>query len=268
MSNRVKQRLPERRFRVLDTMPEHPESTPPFSYTTTEYNYAAIDCVSARRRHAGDRATTVLDGVPYYGYRYYNPGLGRWISRDPIGERGGLNLYMALYNNAMDLVDGLGKETIPWYTIGTWQWWGQEEEEKYPDYDLGEKKKGKCSEEGEENIYLKKGIFKDKWDNTHETINKQIEHNGLERPYRIHVATRTRLEHFKKYTQICECICYEKDGKAKKICNWSIPSGFEDVFIPVYKKTTKDHWLIIFDEPPPVRFVTPPDDDGTTLITV
>jgi RHS repeat-associated protein len=26
--------------------------------------------------------------VRYYGYRYYNPGLGRWISRDPIGELG------------------------------------------------------------------------------------------------------------------------------------------------------------------------------------
>ncbi len=28
----------------------------------------------------------------YYGYRYYSPSLGRWISRDPIGEEGGLNL--------------------------------------------------------------------------------------------------------------------------------------------------------------------------------
>ena len=22
----------------------------------------------------------------YYGYRYYSPALGRWMSRDPIGE--------------------------------------------------------------------------------------------------------------------------------------------------------------------------------------
>jgi integrase/recombinase XerD len=28
-----------------------------------------------------------------YGYRYYNPTTGRWPSRDPIGEEGGLNLY-------------------------------------------------------------------------------------------------------------------------------------------------------------------------------
>jgi uncharacterized protein RhaS with RHS repeats len=25
----------------------------------------------------------------YYGLRYYSPGLGRWVNRDPIGERGG-----------------------------------------------------------------------------------------------------------------------------------------------------------------------------------
>ena len=28
-------------------------------------------------------------GLVYYGYRYYSPNLGRWLSRDPIGERGG-----------------------------------------------------------------------------------------------------------------------------------------------------------------------------------
>ena len=22
----------------------------------------------------------------YYGYRYYNPGIGRWVNRDPIGD--------------------------------------------------------------------------------------------------------------------------------------------------------------------------------------
>ena len=26
----------------------------------------------------------------YYGYRYYSPSMGRWISRDPIEEAGGL----------------------------------------------------------------------------------------------------------------------------------------------------------------------------------
>jgi RHS repeat-associated protein len=29
----------------------------------------------------------------YYDYGYYSPELGRWIRRDPMEERGGINLY-------------------------------------------------------------------------------------------------------------------------------------------------------------------------------
>jgi len=28
-------------------------------------------------------------GLLYFGYRYYSPALGKWITRDPIGESGG-----------------------------------------------------------------------------------------------------------------------------------------------------------------------------------
>ena len=34
--------------------------------------------------------------LDYCGYRYYSPRLGRWISRDPIGEASGLNLHCAI----------------------------------------------------------------------------------------------------------------------------------------------------------------------------
>jgi RHS repeat-associated protein len=30
----------------------------------------------------------VESGLYYYGYRYYSPGMGRWLNRDPIGEKG------------------------------------------------------------------------------------------------------------------------------------------------------------------------------------
>ncbi len=46
-----------------------------------------------------------------YGYRYYDPVTGRWLSRDPIGERGGLNLYGFVGNNGIDAVDQLGLVT-------------------------------------------------------------------------------------------------------------------------------------------------------------
>ncbi len=42
------------------------------------------------------------------GYRYYSPELGRWLSRDPIGERGGANLLSFLGNNLVTGTDSLG----------------------------------------------------------------------------------------------------------------------------------------------------------------
>jgi hypothetical protein len=44
----------------------------------------------------------------YYGYRYYIPKLGRWLSRDPIGERGGNNLYGFVGNDGVNRVDAYG----------------------------------------------------------------------------------------------------------------------------------------------------------------
>jgi RHS repeat-associated protein len=46
--------------------------------------------------------------VTYYGYRYYDPLTGRWPSRDPIEEFGGINLYSLLHNNPTMDVDVLG----------------------------------------------------------------------------------------------------------------------------------------------------------------
>jgi len=48
-----------------------------------------------------------------YGYRYYDPVTGRWPSRDPIGERGGVNLYGFVYNSPMGWIDYLGWDPIP-----------------------------------------------------------------------------------------------------------------------------------------------------------
>jgi hypothetical protein len=48
-------------------------------------------------------------GVTDYLYRYYDPLTGRWPSRDPIGERGGLNLYGFVGNEGVNGWDYLGK---------------------------------------------------------------------------------------------------------------------------------------------------------------
>lgn len=47
-------------------------------------------------------------GWYYYGFRYYSPEMGRWPSRDPIGEHGGLNLYVMCENNTVNGIDYLG----------------------------------------------------------------------------------------------------------------------------------------------------------------
>jgi len=46
--------------------------------------------------------------IYYYGYRYYNARLGRWLNKDPIEERGGVNLYVALNNRPVYQIDYFG----------------------------------------------------------------------------------------------------------------------------------------------------------------
>ena len=61
-------------------------------------------------------------GLGCWGYRYYSYDLGRWVSRDPIGERGGNNLYGYVGNGSVLRVDGLGQHSRlvdydPWSPI-------------------------------------------------------------------------------------------------------------------------------------------------------
>ncbi|MCI5227696.1 MAG: RHS repeat-associated core domain-containing protein, partial [Candidatus Electrothrix sp. AX2] len=51
-------------------------------------------------------------GLAYYGYRFYAPGVGRWINRDPIGEAGGINLYGFVGNGPVNWVDPNGFTTL------------------------------------------------------------------------------------------------------------------------------------------------------------
>jgi RHS repeat-associated protein len=46
----------------------------------------------------------------YYKYRHYAPALGRWLSRDPIEEWGGVNLYGFVGNEPLGQWDRLGLE--------------------------------------------------------------------------------------------------------------------------------------------------------------
>ncbi len=52
-----------------------------------------------------------LTGAYYYGYRFYDPVLGNWQSRDPLEEEGGLNLSVFAENSGINNVDPLGLKT-------------------------------------------------------------------------------------------------------------------------------------------------------------
>ncbi len=47
-------------------------------------------------------------GLVYYLYRYYEPNLQRWVNSDPIGERGGINLYQFVFNEPVHRADLYG----------------------------------------------------------------------------------------------------------------------------------------------------------------
>jgi len=79
-------------------------------------------------------------GLIYYGYRYYVPETGRWSGRDPIDERGGMNLYCILRNDSLNQVDPDGHASwsptamdfgdgFYWFEQGYWLFGGR------PDWD-------------------------------------------------------------------------------------------------------------------------------------
>jgi RHS repeat-associated protein len=57
----------------------------------------------------------VNSGLYYFGRRFYEPQLQRWINRDPLEEKGGGNLYGYVRNNPISLSDDLGMCDDAWY---------------------------------------------------------------------------------------------------------------------------------------------------------
>jgi len=91
-----------------------------------KYQYGAFgECLEATGPAASANAvrfsTKYWDtetGLGYWGYRYYSPAIGRWLSRDPIGEWGGIGLYVFVSNDPTDKRDSLGLYAITEKTVG------------------------------------------------------------------------------------------------------------------------------------------------------
>ena len=80
------------------------------------YEYDAFGNIAAQSGDLADDFTFRFSTKPYctilnkveYQLRIYDPTLGRWMSRDPIKEAGGLNLYGFCINNSINYVDPVG----------------------------------------------------------------------------------------------------------------------------------------------------------------
>jgi RHS repeat-associated protein len=51
-------------------------------------------------------------GIYYYGFRFYEPTMQRWMNKDPLGIGGGVNLYAAFFNSPPRFVDRNGLDNI------------------------------------------------------------------------------------------------------------------------------------------------------------
>lgn len=73
----------------------------------------SVDAIRSRFLYNG-RQFDPETGLYYYRARSYSPEMGRFISRDPIAERGGVNLYGYVSNAPCSRVDPLGLRDNWW----------------------------------------------------------------------------------------------------------------------------------------------------------
>ena len=121
-------------------------------------------------------AMTTASGVTVYGYRYYDPETGRWLSRDPLGESGHVlislefdysdldegdiiapaNLYNFVFNDALNKYDVNGEWFVPVLRViaagagAAVKWWGKRQAKKAAAKAAKERAKRKAQERARE----------------------------------------------------------------------------------------------------------------------
>jgi RHS repeat-associated protein len=84
-----------------------------YPYGNTSYQAVRSQVETAKRYRYTGMERDEESGLNYHGARYYAPWMGRWVSSDPIGVAGGLNLYVYVLNNPVRLHDRLGMQPDP-----------------------------------------------------------------------------------------------------------------------------------------------------------
>jgi insecticidal toxin complex protein TccC len=79
----------------------------PYGGTAVWAARSAVEADYKTVRYSGKERDAT--GLYYYGYRYYQPWAGRWLSADPAGTVDGLNLFRMVRNNPATLYDDDGR---------------------------------------------------------------------------------------------------------------------------------------------------------------
>ena len=67
-----------------------------------------VPALAAVRYRFQGREFSRSTGLTNFRARWYDPAIGRWLSKDPIGLSGGLNLYVFCENNTVNRIDPAG----------------------------------------------------------------------------------------------------------------------------------------------------------------
>ena len=109
-------------------------------YVVGRYLYDPFGRMLGKWGNMADLNEMQFSSIPYHGlsdlilypYRAYSPSLQRWLSRDPIGEKGGHNLYASCGNDLVGETDPFGFD--PWAV----QWHHNYPQEFRPEFsDIG-----------------------------------------------------------------------------------------------------------------------------------
>lgn len=73
---------------------------------------AAIQTLAADEYSFASQTQDNITSTIFLRARYYDPEIGRFLTKDPIGIQGGVNLYQYAFANPINFVDPLGEDAL------------------------------------------------------------------------------------------------------------------------------------------------------------